>query len=181
MGRISKVTTRTGDKGQTGLGDGSRVSKSHSLIYLLGEIDELNSHLGYTITSCNEDSIIVEFQSIQQDLFNIGGEASLLNSDLNLLKEDRLDFLELNIKKYNENLPPLKEFILPGGNKFCAQLHINRAVSRRVERACVALSGEGVSVKNWLPYLNRLSDYFFVLARNVSSKKGAKEILWDRS
>ena len=90
-------------------------------------------------------------------------------------------FLELNIKKYNENLPPLKEFILPGGNKLCAQLHINRAVSRRVERACVALSGEGVSVKNWLPYLNRLSDYFFVLARNVSSKKGAKEILWDRS
>ena len=81
-----------------------------------------------------------------------------------MLKEDRLDFLELKIKKYNENLPPLKEFILPGGNQFCAQLHINRSVSRRVERACVALSGEGVSVKNWLPYLYRLSDYFFVLS-----------------
>ena len=179
--RISKVSTRKGDKGRTSLGTGERVDKDHPVVEFMGEVDELNSQIGLSISFCENESLIRELSSIQQDLFNIGGEASLLNSDLNLLKEDRLDFLELNIKKYNENLPPLKEFILPGGNQFCAQLHINRAVSRRVERACVALSSEGVSVKNWLPYLNRLSDYFFVLARNVSSEKGAKEILWDRS
>ena len=107
MGRISKVTTRTGDKGQTGLGDGSRVSKSHSLIYLLGEIDELNSHLGYAITSCNEDSIIVEFQSIQQDLFNMGGEVSMPNSEINLLEEKRVTFLEDRISYMNNKLPAL--------------------------------------------------------------------------
>ena len=179
--RISKVSTRKGDKGRTSLGTGERVAKDHPVVEFMGEVDELNSQIGLSIAFCENESLIRELSSIQQDLFNIGGEASLLSSDLNLLKDDRLDFLELNIKKYNENLPPLKEFILPGGNKFCAQLHINRAVSRRVERSCVALSSEGVSVKNWLPYLNRLSDYFFVLARNVSSKKGAKEILWDRS
>ena len=97
MSRISKVVTRTGDKGQTGLGDGSRVSKSHSLIYLLGEIDELNSQLGYTITSCFKDSIILELQSIQQDLFNMGGEVSMPETEMNLLEKNRVTVLEERI------------------------------------------------------------------------------------
>ena len=123
--RISKVSTRKGDKGRTSLGTGERVAKDHPVVEFMGEVDELNSQIGLSIAFCENESLIRELSSIQQDLFNIGGEASLLNSDLNLLKDDRLDFLELNIKKYNENLPPLKEFILPGGNQFCAQLHLS--------------------------------------------------------
>ena len=181
MGRISKVTTRTGDKGQTGLGDGSRVSKSHSLIYLLGEIDELNSHLGYAITSCNEGSIIVEFQSIQQDLFNMGGEVSMPNSEINLLEEKRVTFLEERISYMNNKLPALKEFILPGGDELCAKIHVLRSICRRVERSCVTVMEEEINIRYWLLYLNRLSDYFFVLSRYLSRKKGEDEVLWDRN
>ena len=107
--RISKVSTRKGDKGRTSLGTGERVDKDHPVVEFMGEVDELNSQIGLSISFCENESLIRDLSSIQQDLFNIGGEASLLNSDLNLLKEDRLDFLELNIKKYNENLPPLKD------------------------------------------------------------------------
>ena len=107
MSRISKVTTKTGDKGDTGLGDGSRVSKSHSLVWFLGEIDELNSYLGRVISSCNKDKLVHELQSIQQDLFNMGGEAAMPNSELNLLNKDRVLFLENRIAFFNEKLPPL--------------------------------------------------------------------------
>ena len=181
MGRISKVTTKTGDKGETGLGDGSRVSKSHPLIRLLGEIDELNSYLGRAIASCNKDTIIVELQSIQQDLFNIGGEVSMPKTEINLLTKDRISFLEDRIAKLNEQLPPLEEFILPGGDEFCSRIHVLRAVCRRVERYCVEVMEEGLKIRYWLLYLNRLSDYFFVLSRYSSLKDGEDEILWDRN
>ena len=181
MARISKVTTKTGDKGETGLGDGSRVSKSHPLIRLLGEIDELNSYLGRTIASCNKDTIIVELQSIQQDLFNMGGEVSMPKTEINLLTKDRISFLEDRIAKLNEQLPPLEEFILPGGDEFCSRIHVLRAVCRRVERYCVEVMEEGLKIRYWLLYLNRLSDYFFVLSRYYSLEDGEDEILWNRN
>ena len=181
MSRISKVVTRTGDKGQTSLGDGSRVSKSHSLIYLLGEIDELNSQLGNAITSCGKDSIILELQSIQQDLFNMGAEVSIPETEMNLLEENRVTFLEERIINMNDKLPQLKEFILPGGNELCSKIHILRSICRRVERSCVKVMEEGANIRFWLLYLNRLSDYFFVLSRHLSQEKGGDEILWDRN
>ena len=181
MGRISKVTTKTGDKGETGLGDGSRVSKSHPLIRLLGEIDELNSYLGRAIASCNKDTIIAELQSIQQDLFNMGGEVSMPKTEINLLTKDRISFLEDRIAKLNEQLPPLEEFILPGGDEFCSRIHVLRAVCRRVERYCVEVMEEGLKNRYWLLYLNRLSDYFFVLSRYYSLEDGEDEILWNRN
>ena len=181
MGRISKVTTKTGDKGETGLGDGSRVSKSHPLIRLLGEIDELNSYLGRAIASCNKDTIIVELQSIQQDLFNMGGEVSMPKTEINLLTKDRISFLEDRIAKLNEQLPPLEEFILPGGDEFCSRIHVLRAVCRRGERYCVEVMEEGLKIRYWLLYLNRLSDYFFVLSRYYSLEDGEDEILWNRN
>jgi len=181
MSRISKVITKTGDKGETGLGDGSRVSKSHTLVCFLGEIDELNSYLGRVISSCNKDELVLELQSIQQDLFNMGGEVSMPNSELDLLIEDRVVFLETRVNYFNEKLPPLEEFILPGGDEFCSKVHVLRAICRRVERYCVIAMEEGVKTRFWLPYLNRLSDYFFVLSRYFSMKDGEDEILWDRN
>ena len=180
MSRISKVITKTGDKGETGLGDGSRVSKSHTLVCFLGEIDELNSYLGRVISSCNKDKLVQELQSIQQDLFNMGGEAAMPNSELNLLNKDRVLFLENRIAFLNEKLPPLDEFILPGGDEFCSKVHVLRAICRRVERYCIKAKEEDIEIKYWLLYLNRLSDYFFVLSRYFSLKDGDDEILWDR-
>ena len=178
--RISKVTTKSGDKGNTSLGNGERVSKSHLLINLLGDIDELNSQLGSAISSCKSELISSELQSIQQDLFNLGGEISIINSGTILINNDKVEFLEERIYELNQTLKPLKEFIMPGGDEFCSRVHLARAVCRRAERSCVAIL-DLVKEKNiWLPYLNRLSDYLFVLARYVSSQRGSEEILWKR-
>ena len=178
--RISKVTTKSGDKGNTSLGNGERVSKSHLLINLLGDIDELNSQLGSAISSCKSESISSELESIQQDLFNLGGEISIINSGTILINNDKVEFLEERIDELNQTLKPLKEFIMPGGDEFCSRVHLARAVCRRAERSCVAIL-DLVKEKNiWLPYLNRLSDYLFVLARYVSSQRGSEEILWKR-
>ena len=178
--RISKVTTKSGDKGNTSLGNGERVLKSHLLINLLGDIDELNSQIGSAISSCKSESITSELQSIQQDLFNLGGEISIINSGTILINDNRLEFLEERIDELNQSLKPLKEFIMPGGDEFCSRIHLSRSVCRRAERSCVAIL-DLVKEKNiWLPYLNRLSDYLFVLARYVSSERGSEEILWKR-
>ena len=178
--RISKVTTKSGDKGNTSLGNGERVSKSHLLINLLGDIDELSSQLGSAISSCKSELISSELQSIQQDLFNLGGEISIINSGTILINNDKVEFLEERIDELNQTLKPLKEFIMPGGDEFCSRVHLARAVCRRAERSCVAIL-DLVKEKNiWLPYLNRLSDYLFVLARYVSSQRGSEEILWKR-
>jgi len=178
--RISKVTTKTGDKGQTGLGDGKRIPKDHPNMVFLGDIDELNSFLGMAITACKDHQLVSELKFIQQDLFNLGGEASMPGSDIELLSEDRLTFLEESIEIMNAKLKPLKEFILPGGDEFSARIHVARAVCRRVERSCVTLMNTGVDVKSWLTYLNRLSDYFFVMARFSSQNQGEDETLWER-
>ena len=178
--RISKVTTKTGDKGETGLGDGKRISKDHPNMDFLGDIDELNSFLGLAINACKEKNLFQKLQSIQQDLFNMGGEASMPGTEMELLSADRVVFLEASLEKINETLPPLKEFILPGGDEFSSRIHVARVVCRRAERSCVSLLNTGVDVRNWLVYLNRLSDYFFVLARYITQNKGKNETLWDR-
>ena len=178
--RISKVTTKTGDQGETGLGDGSRISKDHPNIVFLGDLDELNSHLGLAITACKSDGVRKQIQDIQQDLFNIGGEASMPGSDILLLNGDRVVDLEKVIIKMNETLPPLEEFILPGGDEFCARIHVSRAVCRRAERSCISLVKAGDNKKNWLPYLNRLSDFLFVLVRYTTQIQGGNETLWVR-
>jgi len=178
--RISKVTTKSGDKGKTSLGNGERVSKSHPFITLLGDIDELNSQLGNAITVCKAETIVSDLQLIQQDLFNLGGEISVQSSDTMLIGEGRIEFLEERIDDYNQTLKPLKEFILPGGDEFCSRIHLARSVCRRAERSCVEIMDTLKENNIWLPYLNRLSDYLFVLARYISSEQGAEEILWDR-
>ena len=178
--RISKVTTKSGDKGKTSLGNGERISKSHLIINLLGDIDELNSQIGSAISSSKSSLISSELQSIQQDLFNLGGEISIFNSGTILINDDKVKFLEERIEDLNQTLKPLKEFIMPGGDEFCSRIHLARAVCRRAERSCVSVL-DLVKEKNiWLPYLNRLSDYLFVLARYVSSERGSEEILWKR-
>ena len=137
--------------------------------------------MGRAIASCNKDTIIAELQSIQQDLFNMGGEVSMPKTEINLLTKDRISFLEDRIAKLNEQLPPLEEFILPGGDEFCSRIHVLRAVCRRVERYCVEVMEEGLKIRYWLLYLNRLSDYFFVLSRYYSLEDGEDEILWNRN
>ena len=178
--RISRVTTKSGDKGNTSLGNGDRVSKSHPYVVLLGDIDELNCYIGNAITVCKDQEILADIQSIQQDLFNLGGEVSLPNSGTILIDKTRLDFLEERIDSLNKSLKPLEEFVLPGGHEFCSRIHIARSVCRRAERSCVAIIDLISETNIWLPYLNRLSDYFFVLARFISSEQGSEEILWDR-
>ena len=178
--RITKVTTKTGDMGETSMGDGKRVSKDHPAMVFQGDLDELNSHIGLALAVEGINDWSEPLLSIQQDIFNIGGEASMPNTDVSLLKKDRISFLESAIETMNSELPPLKEFILPGGNQFCAHLHVVRAACRRAERSCVTLLNNGEDVKLWLQYLNRLSDYIFVLARCVHLKLDGQEELWQR-
>lgn len=177
--RVSKVITKTGDGGQTGLSDGSRVSKSSLRIHALGQVDHLNSVIGWTLVVAG-DEWTSSLQSIQQDLFNMGGELSMPNSELNLLKVDRVDWLNDEVEKFNQSLEPLKEFILPGGTEFSARIHMARTVCRTVERYLVALQEKESINEIHIPYLNRLSDYLFVLARVDMSKKNNPEIQWQR-
>ena len=141
---------------------------------------DLNSQIGSAISSSKSSLISSELQSIQQDLFNLGGEISIFNSGTILINDDKVKFLEERIEDLNQTLKPLKEFIMPGGDEFCSRIHLARAVCRRAERSCVSVL-DLVKEKNiWLPYLNRLSDYLFVLARYVSSERGSEEILSKR-
>ncbi len=176
--RITKVTTKAGDKGKTNLGDGSLVSKSNERICSFGSIDNLNSYIGWASVIATQD-LLKDLMEIQQDLFNLGGELSLPLETINLLKIDRLKWLETEIQKININLPELKEFILPRGNELCTRIHIIRTECRNAERDLVKLyeieSGPILHIK----YLNRLSDYFFVLARKIQFEVNNNEIHWD--
>ncbi len=176
--RISKVTTKKGDKGNTSLGDGKIVSKTHPSIDVLGDLDELNAMIGFAITACDETAIKKELLIIQNDLFSIGGEISLPDKEIELLSKDRITTLESQIEEMNKTLPALKEFILPGGNEFTSRLHITRAVCRRVERQVVSLLDSENGNTRRIQYLNRLSDYLFVLARYCTQ---SSETQWKRS
>ena len=176
--RITKVTTKGGDEGQTSLGNGQRVSKNHLRVHAIGTVDKLNSVIGWT-RSIAKNGIKDDLEKIQQDLFNLGGELAVPGSDLKLLQITRLEWLETESEKMNKALPPLKEFILPGGSELSSRLHIARTECRDTERTLVSL-GEVETVPDLQRhYLNRLSDYLFILARKVKNDEGSTEIPWD--
>ena len=176
--RVSKVITKSGDEGQTGLGDGTRVSKTHIRIQAIGSIDHLNSLLGWAMVEA-ERRVKNDLERVQQDLFNLGGELVMPGIELQLLNAERLQWLEDKTEKLNNSLPPLKEFILPGGTELSARIHIVRTTCRNTERDVVALAETKENSDLHKVYLNRLSDYLFVLARKVQMDQGTKEIQWD--
>jgi cob(I)alamin adenosyltransferase len=176
--RLSSITTRTGDDGTTGLGDGSRVAKTHGRIHAMGDVDELNSQLG--VLSCEDlpPDIAAAFVSIQHDLFDLGGELCIPGFDN--LAQSQIIRLDGFIAHYNESLPRLAEFILPGGSKAAAQAHVVRCVARRAERSVIALGQTETIRPQCQQYLNRLSDLMFVLARVLNRHAGQGDVLWQQ-
>jgi cob(I)alamin adenosyltransferase len=176
--RLSKIYTRTGDAGTTGLGDGSRVGKDAPRVSALGDVDELNSVLGLLLCEPLPDEVRLLMTGIQHDLFDLGGELSVPGG--NFLKESQPGRLEAAIDRFNADLEPLKEFILPGGTRAAALTHHARTVCRRAERAVVSLAhNEAVSDAS-RQYLNRLSDLLFVLARWINKAAGSGDVLWQK-
>jgi len=178
--RITKVTTKTGDNGTTALGDGAKVSKSDIRISCIGEVDELNSFIGNVKVVVTDKDLVQELIGIQNNLLNLGGELSIPGGSLELLKNISIIELESNIEKMNKELPSLKEFILPGEDELSARLHIARSVCRRVERNIVRLIEEENGRNIWIKYLNRISDYLFVLARFHVVKNDIFENQWSK-
>ncbi len=176
--RISKVITKSGDDGQTGLGDGRRVSKTHNRIQAIGSIDHLNSLLGWAMVKAGR-LVKNDLERVQQDLFDLGGELAMPGIELQLLNAERLQWLENETEKLNKLLPPLKEFILPGGTELSARIHIVRTACRNAERDIVSLAEKKEDSNLHKVYLNRLSDYLFVLARKIQMDEGTKETQWD--
>lgn len=175
--RLSKIYTRTGDDGTTGLGDGSRIDKDHARMEAIGTIDELNSQVGVLITEmAADDDCVALLSRIQHDLFDLGGELSI--PGYTLVSADRIGELEASLDALNEDLPPLKNFILPGGNRAAAHCHLARAICRRAERGVVTLSREDQVNDTSRQYLNRLSDLLFVMARLLARRAGGEEVLW---
>lgn len=177
--RLSIITTRGGDKGTTGLGDGTRVPKSSPRISALGDVDELNSYIGLVRTESLEQEIEELLSHIQHDLFELGAELCIPGHTA--LKEQNLKQLDDSIADYNANLGKLKEFILPGGCVASAQLHVARAVCRRAERSVTFLANNDTVSPLSIQYLNRLSDLLFVLARYINKATGNGDVLWTRT
>ena len=174
--RLSKITTRTGDKGETGLGDGSRVPKDHPRVAALGDVDELNSALGVLLAEKLPEEIRAALAPVQQDLLDLGGELSIPGHTL--LKPGRIETLEQHLESWNKQLPPLKEFILPGGSRAAAAAHLARTVCRRAERSVVALARKDKVSEGARQYLNRLSDLLFVAGRTLNSAAGVGDVQW---
>jgi len=173
--RLSKIYTRTGDNGTTGLGGGLRVDKDHTRIEAFGTVDELNSVIAVVLACELPDAVRTVLIAVQNDLFDLGSE--LAQPDKQLIPADYVTRLETTLDRFNEALPPLKEFILPGGGMAAAQCHVARTVCRRAERRVVTLSKNEAVNNESLHYLNRLSDLLFVLAR-VLARASAGEVLW---
>ncbi|PCI07656.1 MAG: ATP:cob(I)alamin adenosyltransferase [Gammaproteobacteria bacterium] len=172
--RLTKIYTRTGDDGSTGMADGSRVAKDALSLQALGDIDELNCQLA-VLASHAPESFIVSIRAIQDELFNVGAQLSLGQV---MIKHSSVTALEKSLDALNQSLTPLKEFILPGGGLAASHCHVARAVCRRAERSLVSLNREQVMGKGLMAYINRLSDYLFVLARAISQHEGEDEIYW---
>ena len=161
--RLTQIATRTGDNGTTGLGDNTRVSKNSLRVHAMGDVDELNSHIGLLLCEPMPDDVRDLLVGVQHELFNLGGELSIPGFEL--LKLDAVLALEESLAHYNAALPTLQEFILPAGSRAAAQAHVCRTVARRAERAVVALANQDALKYAPQQYLNRLSDLMFVLAR----------------
>jgi len=174
--RLSKIYTRTGDDGSTGLADGSRLAKDSARIAALGELDELNSVIGLLLAEELPDDIRDLLTGIQHDLFDLGGEMAIPGSAL--LDGKGVGELEAAIDRWNGELEPLKEFILPGGTRAAALAHLARAVCRRAERRLVALAASESVSETGRKYVNRLSDLLFVLGRTLNRVAGRGDVLW---
>jgi cob(I)alamin adenosyltransferase len=175
--RLSKIYTRTGDDGTTGLGDGTRVSKDNLRIHAMGDVDELNAAIGLLLTEPVSDKIASCLTAVQHDLFNLGGEICMPNVEL--IKADRINALETTLDAFNDKLTPLKEFILPGGSRASAYCHLARTVCRRAERTMHTLHVEEKLTEASLQYINRLSDLLFVLCRILNKEAGVPDVLWN--
>ena len=176
--RLSKIVTRTGDAGTTGLGDGSRVAKDAPRIEAIGAVDELNSTLGVLLAEPLPDAIAAELVQVQHDLFDLGGELSIPGHVA--VTNAHVERLEDAVETLNADLAPLKEFVLPGGTRAAALAHVGRTVCRRAERAVVTLAGAEAVGEPLRRYLNRLSDLLFVMARALNRAAGRADVLWRR-
>ena len=174
--RLSKITTRTGDTGSTGLADGTRLGKEHVRVAALGSVDELNSQLGVLLAEHLPPDIRAMLLQIQNDLFDLGGALALPGQDV--FAESKVAWLDEQLAHYNADLPPLREFILPGGSRAGALCHVTRTVARRAERDLAVLAQSDAVPQHALPYLNRLSDLLFVLSRNINLSQAVPESLW---
>lgn len=184
--RLSKIYTRTGDSGTTGLGDGSRVTKDDLRIEALGDVDELNAIVGVLRAQIAESELIEKqdwdhkLSLIQHWLFDLGGEVCIPN--YTLLHPQSIEFLEQDIDHMNESLPMLKDFILPSGSLTCSYAHQARAVCRRAERSLIKVQNRDHNIQNTaLQLLNRLSDWFFVSSRILQRQAGGTEVLWQKN
>jgi cob(I)alamin adenosyltransferase len=178
--RLTQIATRTGDDGTTGLGDGTRVPKSHLRVAAMGDVDELNSSLGVLLAEPLPDAVRALLVMIQHELFNLGGELSI--PGFQLLKMDAVLRLDQALEDHNAVLPRLKEFILPAGTRSAALAHVSRTIARRAERAVVALAAAEAINDPPRQYLNRLSDLLFVLARVLNRANldglGGDDVYW---
>lgn len=175
--RLSKIYTRTGDSGTTGLGDGARVAKDSLRVQAMGDVDELNSIIGIMQTEALQPNIHAALQAIQHDLFDMGGEICMPGHAM--IKPGRVTALETQLDEWNETLSPLKEFILPGGSRAAAYCHLARTVCRRAERTMTTLNSQEKITEVSLQYINRLSDLLFVLCRILNKDAGVPDVLWN--
>lgn len=177
--RLTKIYTRTGDGGSTGLADGTRVAKDAARIEAMGAVDELNSSLGVLLAEESlPDDVRACLTDIQHDLFDLGGELSVPGHTI--VGPAHVARLEALLEKFNGALPPLKDFILPSGSRAASLAHVARTVCRRAERRVVALSHGETLAPALVPYLNRLSDLMFVLGRTLNRRSGASDVLWQQ-
>jgi cob(I)alamin adenosyltransferase len=175
--RLSKIYTRTGDDGSTGLGDGTRTGKDSARVNAYGTVDEANSTLGVVLATQLPDDIRKLLTTVQHQLFDLGGELCIPGHAA--IKSEDVDALERHLDHYNEALPPLKDFILPAGGEAAARCHLARTIVRRAERETVALARDEAVRPEAIRYLNRLSDLLFVLARVLARADGQGEVLWN--
>lgn len=175
--RLTRITTRTGDDGSTGLGNGARVSKTSARIQAIGDVDELNSTIGVLLTETLPADVQVALSQIQHDLFDLGGELSIPSFEQ--MRDEQLERLDGHIASYNAKLSRLSEFILPGGSRAAAFAHVSRTVCRRAERSVVALGAVEQLRPLCRQYLNRLSDLLFILARVANQDLGVGDVMWN--
>ena len=176
--RLSKIVTRTGDAGTTGLGDGSRTTKDSLRIDAIGEVDELNSCLGVLLCEDLPDTVRTALLDVQNDLFDLGGELCL--PGMEVIKDTQVARLEEQAEAFNADLPMLKEFILPGGTRAAAFAHLCRTVCRRAERSMVRLHTAEPLSEAARRYINRLSDLLFILGRALNRAGGRGDVLWQK-
>jgi cob(I)alamin adenosyltransferase len=184
MPRITRVYTRTGDDGTTGLGGGQRVAKDSLRIAAYGTVDELNSQIGVAVAAGVGEALRAPIAGIQNELFHLGSDLAILEKDkakrpVPGIESRHVDALEVLMDRLSEELPPLENFVLPGGSPSAAALHVARTVCRRAERLVIALSRKEAIGPFAIQYLNRLSDALFVMARHENKRVGVPDVLWD--